>query len=65
MTSVTAAAIVSITIGMAGLAASTQDPPTDDRNKGWTIPAGGPHEQNPIAASPEVLTKGEQIYRGK
>jgi mono/diheme cytochrome c family protein len=65
MRRVTAAAIVSLTIGMAGLAASAQDPPTDDRNKGWTIPAAGPQEQNPIAASPEIVTKGEKIYRGK
>jgi mono/diheme cytochrome c family protein len=59
-------ALASVVIGIAGLAASTQqDAPTDDRNKGWTIPADGPHEQNPIAASPEVLQKGEKLYRSK
>ena len=30
--------------------------------KGWTIPAGGSKEPNPIAASPEVLEKGKTIY---
>lgn len=59
-------ALASVVIGIAGLAASTQqDAATDDRNKGWTVPAEGPREPNPIAASPEVLQKGEKIYRSK
>jgi mono/diheme cytochrome c family protein len=60
---VAAAAIV--VFGIAGLVAQTQETGSDDRNKGWTIPADAAREANPIAASPEILTKGEKIYRGK
>jgi mono/diheme cytochrome c family protein len=41
-----------------------QGPPADDF-KGWTIPTGAAKEQNPIAETPEILQKGERLYRGK
>jgi cytochrome c len=62
-----AAVVASLMIGITGLRASTstQEVANDDRNKGWTIPADGSHEANPIAATPEILGKGEKIYRSK
>jgi cytochrome c len=59
---VTAIAVVVISLG--GLLSGTQDT-ADDRNKGWTIPADAAREANPMAATPDVLQKGEKIYRGK
>ena len=33
--------------------------------KGWTIPAGASQEPNPIAASPDILSKGKELYEKK
>jgi mono/diheme cytochrome c family protein len=41
-----------------------QGPSADDL-KGWTIPAGAAKEQNPIVETPELLQKGERLYRSK
>lgn len=60
-----AAAAAIVVLGIAGLVAQAQDASSDDRNKGWTVPADARNEINPIAASPEILTKGEKIYRSK
>jgi mono/diheme cytochrome c family protein len=60
-----AAAAAIVVFGIAGLVAKTQDPSSDDRNKGWTIPADARNESNPVAASPDAVTKGEKIYRSK
>jgi mono/diheme cytochrome c family protein len=60
-----AAAAAIVVVGIASLTAKAQDSGTDDRNKGWTIPTDARSEANPIAASPDVLTKGEKLYRGK
>ena len=30
--------------------------------RGWTIPPGAAQEQNPVAASPEVIAKGKKLY---
>ena len=38
--------------------------PGGDQND-WTIPAGAAEEANPVAASPEVLAKGQKIFQGK
>lgn len=45
-------------------AGARQQPPSDDL-KGWTIPTGASKEQNPIAETPEILQKGERLYRSK
>jgi mono/diheme cytochrome c family protein len=60
-----AAAAIVVVVGMAGLTAKAQDPGSDDRNKGWNIPADARTETNPIPASPEALQKGEKLYRSK
>ena len=59
-----ATAVAVIVIGLAGLVAATQDA-GDERNKGWTIPPDAAREVNPVAVTPDVLQKGEKIYRGK
>jgi mono/diheme cytochrome c family protein len=59
-----AAAAAVIGMSLVGLAAATQDA-SDDRNKGWTVPTDAAREANPVAASPDVLQKGEKLYRGK
>jgi mono/diheme cytochrome c family protein len=46
-------------------ARSSQGGPQGDDLKGWTIPAGASKEQNPIAETPEILQKGERLYRSK
>jgi mono/diheme cytochrome c family protein len=60
-----ATAVAIVAVGIVGPVAKAQDPGSDDRNKGWTIPAEAAREPNPIAASPEILAKGEKIYHGK
>jgi cytochrome c len=60
----TVTAIAVVVISLAGLLSGTQDT-GDDRNKGWSIPADAAKEANPMAATPDVLQKGEKIYRGK
>ena len=59
-----ATAVAVIVMGLAILVEARQDA-GDDRNKGWTIPADAAREANPVAATPDVLQKGEKIYRGK
>src|SRR5690349_10705221 len=58
-----ALAIGLATSGMA-VARDSQQPPADDL-KGWTIPTGAAKEQNPIQETPEILQKGEKLYRSK
>jgi cytochrome c len=60
----TATAVAVVVMSLAGLLSATQDP-GDDRNKGWTIPTDAAREANPIATTPDVLQKGEKIYRDK
>jgi mono/diheme cytochrome c family protein len=31
--------------------------------KTWTLPAGAANEKNPLASSPDVLKKGESLYK--
>ncbi len=59
-----ATAVAVIVMGLAVLLTATQDA-SDDRNKGWTIPAEAAREANPVVLTPDVLQKGEKIYRGK
>ena len=59
-----ATAVAVIVMGLAVLLAATQDA-SDDRNKGWTIPPDAAREANPVVLTPDVLQKGEKIYRGK
>jgi mono/diheme cytochrome c family protein len=48
------------------MASQQQDPPAGGRSgRGWEIPAGAAQEQNPVAASPEVLEKGKKLYTSK
>lgn len=58
----TAAAVMSVVIAAA--MARGQEPAGDDR-KGWIVPPGAAKETNPIAESPEIIQKGERIFRSK
>jgi mono/diheme cytochrome c family protein len=51
-------------IGVMTLALGAKQDPAENRD-GWTIPANAAKELNPIPASPEVVLKGERIYRSK
>lgn len=49
---------------MTSVALGANQEPTPDRD-GWTIPTNAAKELNPIPTSPEVMRKGERIYRSK
>lgn len=59
-------AVVMFSGALGAVMASQQDPPAGGRSgRGWEIPAGAAQEQNPVAASPEVLEKGKKLYTSK
>ncbi len=55
---------ISALVAVAGFSPTATQDASDDR-KGWTIPVDAGKESNPLAASPDVLLKGEKIYKGK
>jgi mono/diheme cytochrome c family protein len=56
-------------VAASGARQQTPPPPSDatpaGNGKGWTIPAGAAQEPNPIAASPDVLAKGKELFHSK
>jgi len=52
---------VGLALGLVAAIATAQDSP-ETTKRGWTIPPGAGQEANPIAASPDVIAKGKQIY---
>jgi len=52
---------VGLALGLFAAIATAQDS-GETAKRGWTIPPGAAQEANPIAASPEVIAKGKQIY---
>ena len=66
-----AATLTSAVIAASG-APQQAPPPSGEKSdggggsgKGWTIPAGAAQEPNPIAASPDILTKGKTLFEKK
>jgi len=52
-------AIALVAAGIVGRALAQDD------SDGWTIPQGAGREANPIAVTPQVLAKGQNIYKSK
>jgi mono/diheme cytochrome c family protein len=56
---------VSGIVAIAGAVSSAPPQPPADDTKGWTLPPDAGKEQNPIAESPEIVQKGERVYRSR
>jgi mono/diheme cytochrome c family protein len=49
-----------LALGLVAAIATAQE--SGGSRRGWTIPPGAAQEPNPVAASPEVLAKGQKLY---